>query len=78
MAHQTVPALPTPRFPQQPYTGEMISSLDRLVARTIARAELRCCDFSDEHCDCREKATVHHLASEQEYCLDHFQEVDRG
>ena len=51
------------------------------------QAELSfCCHESPEStvgaCDggfpCRQRATVHHLESEQEYCLRHFQEVDRG
>jgi hypothetical protein len=36
------------------------------------------CFFSDEHCDCRDLGTVHHLASEQEFCPRHFEAVNRG
>jgi hypothetical protein len=49
----------------------------RRVSR-IVTARLGQCWFSDEHCDCRELATVHHLPSEQEFCERHFQAVTRG
>jgi hypothetical protein len=49
-----------------------------LVDRVLACVHLTTCYWSDEHCDCREVATVHHLASELEFCERHFQAVSRG
>jgi hypothetical protein len=31
------------------------------------------CDFCDQHCDCREKATVHLIETEEDLCLRHFE-----
>ena len=77
MAAQHLTALSSPEFPQA-----LSVSLDRLIDRVeiiVARNYLLSpCDFEDQYGDCREVATVHHLASEHEFCLRHFQVVQRG
>lgn len=50
----------------------------RRVGRIVGEAYLRTCQFEDEHCNCRARAAVHHLESEQDLCLRHFQAVNRG
>ena len=75
MAAQHLTVFTHPAFPQ--VFEDAISYEVRRVSRIVDHA-LGVCDFADEHCDCRAKATVHHLASEQEFCLRHFQEVNRG
>jgi len=79
MAAPTLSVLTSPDFPQT--FDRVLSRLERLVIRAEARAaqlELSLCDFEDEHCDCRRLATVHHLASEHEYCDRHFQQIEKG
>lgn len=79
--HLTVSALS--EFPQVLHSSLQhgldceIQSLDRIVARAFARVHLTTCDWSDEFCDCAQRATVHDLHSEQEFCLRHFAEVGR-
>lgn len=75
MAQNTLPVLSRSHFPQ--VFEDAVSFEVRRVSR-IVTARLGQCWFSDEHCDCRELATVHHLASEQEFCERHFQAVTRG
>jgi hypothetical protein len=75
MADQHLTALSSPEFPQV-FDG----SLDRLferVDRIYAASLLSTCDFEDQYGDCREVATVHHLASEHEFCERHFAVVNR-
>ena len=44
-----------------------------------AEKVLNSCDYGDEASgDCWENAVVHHLQSEQEYCLRHFVKVEAG
>ena len=77
MAAQHLTILSTPNFPQ--VLDRALAQLDRLVVRTVSlHFLLSQCDFEDEHCDCRAQATVHHLESEKEYCVRHFQAVSRG
>jgi len=66
----------SPAFPQ--VFEDAIDFEIRRVDRILAQSQLGQCNFSDEHCDCRAQATVHHLASEQEFCARHFQAVTRG
>lgn len=72
MAGQHLTVLDSPAFPQA-----FDHLIDR-VSRIIGEAQLGQCWYADEHCDCRDLATVHHLASEQEFCERHFQAVTRG
>ena len=77
MAAQRVTVLTHPEFPQ--VLDRSLAQLNRLVTRTVSlHFLLSQCDFEDEHCNCRAQATVHHLESEQEFCLRHFQAVTRG
>jgi hypothetical protein len=74
VAHSTLSALSTPEFPQV-----FASTIDRQIEwvdRIAVQSHLVQCYFSDEWCDCRKPATVHHLKSEQEFCLTHFLEVE--
>jgi hypothetical protein len=84
MAHSTLAVLSSPDFPQV-----LRLAIDRAVNRVIEQQDeshLDCCSWESGEsrpgaCDsipCIDKATVHHLASEQEYCLRHFEGVSRG
>lgn len=70
MAAPTLPVLSGPHF-----AHVFAHTMKQLLGYP---ADLTECAWSDEHCDCRELATVHHLESEQEFCLRHFQAVRRG
>jgi hypothetical protein len=72
MAAETLPVLSHPSFPQV-----FTAAMDWETSRILAAIRLHCCDFEDEYCDCRDLATVHHLASEQDFCLRHFEAVSR-
>ena len=76
MAAQHLTALSSPEFPQ--VFDASLNQLFQRVDRIYAASLLSTCDFEDQHGDCREVATVHHLASEHEFCLRHFQAVTRG
>lgn len=85
MAQTNLPVLSHAGFPQLLHL--LIGAEIERVERILAQAELSpCCYESPESsrgaCDggepCREKATVHDLASDEEYCLSHFREVERG
>lgn len=63
MAHQTVPV------PSSPISTALIS----------AALDLSFCQYEDSHGEgCAEDATVHHLASETEYCAFHYRELLAG
>jgi hypothetical protein len=69
--------VPQPDF-QQIFDASL-SSLERVVIHVLAQHPvLKQCYFSDEHCDCRDLATVHHLASELEFCDRHFAIVNKA
>lgn len=80
MAHSSLPVFFHPQFPQV---------FDRALMFEVRRVEKLlglCCWESPESsrgaCDggfpCQEQATVHHLESDNEFCLSHFREVSRG
>ena len=73
MAHSTLPSLTHSQFPQV-----LSSAIDQMVAAIAAKPTLGQCCFEDEHCDCRDRATVHDLATDFEYCVRHFLAVNRG
>jgi len=87
MAAHDLTVLSHPNFPQV-LDAAIDHALGRMVERVLARhmPELGCCQYESPEsyggaCDsepCRALATVHHLASEQEFCLAHFLEVSRG
>ena len=81
MAYPTLAVLPLPESPQV-LGNRALARINQI----LARAELSpCCYESPESsygaCDgglpCYELATIHHLASELEYCEQHFDEVCR-
>ena len=76
MAVTHLTALSSPEFPQ--VFDRCLDQLFQRVERILAASYLSICDFEDQFGDCREVATVHHLASEHEFCLRHFQAVNRG
>ena len=76
MAVTHLTALSSPEFPQ--VFDRCLDQLFQRVERILAASYLSICDFEDQYGDCREVATVHHLASEHEFCLRHFQAVNRG
>lgn len=84
MAHSTLAALSSPDFPQG-----LALAIDRRVTRVLQvadEAQLSCCSYESGEsrmgaCDslpCIQKATVHHLELEQQFCPEHFREVSRG
>lgn len=75
MAADTLPVLSRSNFPQ--VFEDAVSFEVRRVSKAVDQRLGRCA-FEDEHCDCRDLAVVHHLSSEQEFCLRHFAEVSRG
>ncbi len=75
MAAQHLTALSSPEFPQV-FDG-CFARLSARVDRVVAQSHLSTCDFNDEYCVCREVATVHHLASEHEFCARHFRQVTK-
>ena len=82
MAAQHLTILSTPNFPQVLYSAidraleREIGQIERQVSVAFAKVHLSQCDWSDEFCDCFQRATVHDLKSEQEFCLRHFAEVE--
>lgn len=48
-----------------------------LIGSVSAEVELTTCYWSDEYCDCKALAIVHHLESELEFCSRHFRMVDK-
>lgn len=76
MADSTVAVLSSPDFPQ--VLAEVIDRTLALVLRAEAHVHLTTCFYESAYGECRERATVHHLASEQEFCLRHFGKVSRG
>ena len=76
MAAQHLTALSSPEFPQ--VLDRSLNQLFERVDRILAQSYLSECDFEDQYGDCRNVATVHHLASEHEFCERHFKVVNRG
>ena len=76
MADQHLTALSSPEFPQ--VFDRCLDQLFQRVERILAASYLSTCAFEDQFGDCREVATVHHLASEHEFCADHFKVISRG
>jgi hypothetical protein len=77
MSQTSLAVFSSPEFPWA--VERKIAQLDRLVIRVLAKTELGSCAYkpSDSRWDfpCRARATVHHLANNQELCLEHFQAV---
>jgi hypothetical protein len=61
-----------PFVPNYPALSFAEIVFDHLTAR-FPRPLLLICDFSDECCDCREKATIHLIETEEDLCLRHFE-----
>lgn len=76
MAAHDLTFVPLSEFPQ--LIDLEIEALNSLVTRAFARVHLSTCDFAGAWGECNQPATVHHIASEQEFCLRHFQVVSRG
>lgn len=77
MAHNTLAVLSRSDF-HSAFLDREIFQLDNLITHSFAKAHLSECAFSNEYVSCAEVATVHHLASEQEFCARHFRAVSRG
>jgi|HubBroStandDraft_2_1064218.scaffolds.fasta_scaffold220214_1 hypothetical protein len=77
MAAQHLTALASPEFPQvlNDSVERIIDVVDHVLAANSLNYLLGPCDFEDQYGDCRQRATVHHLESEKEYCCDHFRKV---
>ena len=79
MAAQHLTALSSPEFPQvlNDTVERIIDVVDHVLAANSLNYLLGPCDFEDQYSDCRDRATVHHLASEHEFCERHFVVVNR-
>jgi hypothetical protein len=87
-ANLAVPSLVySPGFPQA--VDVVVSGLDRIVLNLAAKRELGSCEFVDRahfggtgeddvEFPCFANAAVHDLSSDQQFCLKHFCEVNRG
>jgi len=75
MAAQHLTVLSSRSFPQ--VFESAIEFEIRRVSRVVAEAQLGQCWYEDQYGDCREKATVHHLQSELEFCAHHFNSIDK-
>jgi hypothetical protein len=78
MSPSTLPVFSRPQFPQ------VVQQLFASEVRQVNKVLGLCCFESfregirDFAYSCQETATVFCLADEQEYCLSHFREVERG
>jgi hypothetical protein len=55
------------------HTGNRGNRVLRHAALTeLQTVGLSDCFWSDEHCDCRDVATVHDIESESEFCSRHY------
>lgn len=68
MAAQNLPSFPSAGFPQ------LINSLMASEIRRVDRI-IGLCAYDE---DCRRRATVSSLETEESYCHEHFLEVERG
>jgi hypothetical protein len=71
MSAQNLPSFPFAGFAQ------LIPALLEQEIKEVNRL-LQVCDWSDVYASCREKAVVHHLDSEADLCLHHFQTLNQG
>lgn len=78
MAHSTIHAFSHPQFPQV-----FTAVIDQLISTVpvFGDCEYESPESTKGACDgmrCGQLSTVHHLASERDLCVRHFQEVSRG
>ena len=71
-AHHGKPNPPVPNSPPLSFAEILLDNLSRFETAFPPRPLLVMCDFTDEYCDCREKATVHLIETEEGLCLRHF------
>jgi len=70
MATQNLAPSALPLFPQIGYPHISTPDLDR--------CDYQCRDFPFEGESCQQLGVVHHLESEREFCLGHFNQLERG
>jgi hypothetical protein len=79
-AHSTLPVLSHPSFPQVLF--DALAFELRRIEKTLGLCAWQSPESSRGACDggfpCQEPATVHHLSTDQPYCLSHFREVELG
>ena len=75
MAHSTLPAFPPSGFSQliPALIEQEIMRVNRILAQS-AQAELVTCCFDR----CSQRATVEEIVTGLEFCLRHFEEVNRA
>lgn len=87
MAHGTLAVLPTPRFSQLPYGGEMIDRLVQLAELAATRVELSFCSGESSESSigaadggepCRKTPTIHDPRTGQSFCVGCFEGVILG
>lgn len=71
LAHAFGPA-PSPAPSEAPRPLGSPEVLLQALAAKYPRPILFMCDFCDEYCDCRDKATVHLIETEEDLCVRHF------
>ena len=54
-----------------------IDALQKAVIRAEAHTHLTQCWYEDDFCCCAERAVVHQLGTDYEYCLRHFQKIEK-
>jgi hypothetical protein len=59
-------------FTRRSFPQVFSSAIDQLIDRMVAKPTLGTCCYEDSFCDCREKAVVHDLGTDFEYCVRHF------
>jgi hypothetical protein len=80
MAHSTLPVLTHPSFPQvldQALTQEIRRLVEKPVLSTCSRT-FETFHGSGNFISCPNKATIHDLGTDQEFCFPCWQEVGRG
>jgi hypothetical protein len=64
-------------FTRRSFPQVFSSAIDQMIDRMVRKPQLSTCDYEDAFCDCREKAVVHDLGTDFEYCVRHFIAVTR-
>ena len=66
-----------PTLANSPALSFAESILDHLTTK-FPRPVLFMCEYADEDFDCRDKATVHLIETEEDLCVRHFEKRLRG
>jgi hypothetical protein len=70
MVSSSLPVFAHPDFPQV-----FSAALQQFTQGAQPGSLFPQCDYSNEHCDCREAATVIHLPTDLGFCMTHYRKV---